>query len=249
MTRQQQTGNLWRDYNLGTLVSYAALLTGLEAKREVYGLAEVWESNTTPVRWLTQKVIEGLIEQNLASAEPHLLAPNCNVILNHRNDDRHLKSVLDELGRRQIDYMDKSLLSLTRAYLKADLHAHIRKQLGKVGIDLTLTEDDFETLATALERHNLSQLYMIIWQTAQNLSCSNLRFFSLSEGSGSIAVQIESACLETLNKYESKNRVIKPFQYSQNNRPSLSLVLFNSVLGINDRYHTNSLRQIWNHYA
>ncbi len=245
----QQNDGPWKDYNLGTLVSYAALLTSLEAKREAYELAEIWESNTTPAQWLTLQIVERLSDHHLIKLDPHPIASNCKATLQHKNDDQHLRSILKEVHSREVNYLDKSLLSITHSYLKANLHAHISKQLNKVGINLRLEEGDFETLAGALDRHSLSEIYMVIWQATQNLSPSNLRFFSLSEDSKGITQQIEDAFLEILGRYESKNRAIKPFQFSQKTRSSLSLVLFNSVLGINDNYYKKSFRQIWNYYA
>lgn len=83
----------WSDYNLATLVSYAALLTSLEADRDVYDIGEIWKSNTTPARWHTQKLIEGLAEQSLIIAKPHLFSPQSKIVLLHNNNDTHLKSV------------------------------------------------------------------------------------------------------------------------------------------------------------
>ena len=248
-TYQEQPNGFWGVYDVATLVAYAALLTELEANRGVYRLTEALESNTTPARWLTLKIIEGLIDQGLINAEPHLYAPECKLVLKHSNEDEQLKSIFDELSSKRVDYMDKKFLSITRAYLKADLQAHIAKQLNKVGIELTIAEGDFETFATTLERRSLAELYMIVWQTVQNLSPPNLRFLSLSESSGGIASQVEDSFLETLNGYEARKRTIKPFQFTMKTRPSLSLVIFNSVLDIKQSYFTKSLSQIWNEYA
>lgn len=248
-SRKRQRNGFWGDYDLATVAAYSALLTGLEAERESYRLSEVLESGTTPAHWLTIKIIEGLVKQELIKAEPHLYAPNCKLTLNHKNDDCHLKSAFEELKKGQVDHMDKSLLSITRAYLKANLQNHISAQLKSVGIDLTPEEGDFETFAAALERRSLAELYMIVWQATQNLSASNLRFYSLSDSASALADQIEDTFLEILNRYESKGRVIKPFRFIKNNRSPLSLVLFNSAFGINSRYHMRSLKQILNKNA
>lgn len=237
-------------HDLSVLVAYASLLTSLPPGRKAYSLKEAYDANTTPSHWLTHKIVVSLTHHKMIKLLPATALSHCKIVIEHRNDDLHLKSILREINRRKVSYLDKDLLSITRHYLKANLHAHISEQLHNAGINLDIREGDFETFTAALERQSLSELCMIVWQTVQSLTRPDLRFYSLSEDSLSgIAEQIEDSCLEQLARYESKNRAIKPFKFSKIKRSSLSLVLFNSVLGINNNYYKRSLQEIWNQYA
>ena len=235
-----------QSYSLSTLVCYASLLTSLSPSRKVFKLNEAHDANTTPSYWLTHKTIVSLADYGLIKLRLSSVATNYKILLVHGNEDVHLKSVLTEIGRRKANYTDKDLLLLTHNCLKASLHTHISKQLLNAGINLTLSEIDFEAFTSTIERRSLAQLCMIVWQAVQNISPSNLRYFSLSKEYAGIVEQVETLFLETLGRYESKNRAIQSFRFSQKSHPSLSLVLFNSVLCFNEDYSLYSLREIWN---